>query len=184
MIIRAAIPLASCMNAIMSPVQSDRARPGSVRLHRPNAAQFHLAHATRASRRAAPVSAWELMRNRLDAARAWAFSLAAAHQDRDPKHVTIPRIPDGDLPAIRGGHVDTDQTAHNQHRPRGRTSPVDRGARRVVGAFPFDRSHATTSGGSLPRKLRRQGSFQSRSVTIHRPGWEEGANEHHVKPTV
>jgi hypothetical protein len=110
------------------------------------------------------------MRNWLDAARAWAFTLADP-----PTRTAIPSTSSSrayrtvTCPALRGGHVDTDQTAHNQHRPRGRTSPVDRGARRVVGAFPSDRSLATTSGGSLPRKLRARASSTSRSVTIHRP---------------
>src|SRR6266702_8763124 len=96
-----------------------------------------MAHATRASRRAAPVSARELMRNRLDAARAWAFTLAGPPTKTAIPSTSPARVPDGDLPALRRGHVDTDQTAHNQHRSRGRTSPVDRGARRVVGAFPL-----------------------------------------------
>ena len=53
-----------------------------------------IAQATRASRRAAPVSARELMRNRLDSARAWALTFAA--------HPPVPRPPARQRPARTG----------------------------------------------------------------------------------
>ncbi len=70
----------------------------------------------------------------------------------DPQDVGVSRVSNGDLPALGGGHVHTDQTVHNERRPGSGTSSVHRAARRVVGAVPVGRQCSDAIRGELPEE--------------------------------